>query len=305
MADHYTRVRCGGTPSRSDAPVVGVLYGCYTEEEPTSSREGKRSGESRLEIHHAHECCDWQDLQPPMELHQAVFPSHTLVGWYRVTESGGDSGSLTEDDWNHSLHLHQQYAQARYFALFPVAPPTTTTTRSSSASEELPLVLYQLEQPTPHVKPVMVACESWSLQTAPAEQIAVERVLCQPTTAIATSGANAPESSVYLQQLTTWKHSLQVLQDRVALLQSYVQEQQQQQQAYPSLSESQALHRQLQSLTLALDPLAVASQSLPTTDMPLAESLAVLAQTVNATQQYTEQWRHAQEVGSRGGRERR
>ena len=72
MSDQFTRISCGGSPLEKDAPVVGLLFG------------NKDNGV--LQIQDADDIptdtLDTTTLQ--VGLHRAVFPQHSVVGWYRV-----------------------------------------------------------------------------------------------------------------------------------------------------------------------------------------------------------------------------
>jgi hypothetical protein len=272
MADHYTRVRCGGSPLDADSPIVGVLYGETIKDQDTSDKET-----ARLVIHHALETSDLTDLQRPLQLHQAVFPTHHLVGWYRVVGPASSDCTITEADWQQTLAVCDQFNQARTFALLQVP----------SQGSDLPLSFFQLD-PSIEDGP-MIACETWSFDTRPAEQIALERVTSQPRALPVTN--DLATSSPYLHQVAVWQESVQTLLSKVQIIQAHLQE-----------TNQLALLRDLDSLTIMLDIMNVSSQDLQVGSLPWATSLAILAQTVDATQQSLEEWKQAQEPSIARGR---
>ena len=106
ITDHHTRVVTGGSALSPGAPVIGLLFGhqdgltvsvldaaemehsfaaaaadpsidfgCGSEEEQAQHRAG---------------------LKTKIELHRKVFPTHEVVGWYRVS-SDGDGGPTEQD----------------------------------------------------------------------------------------------------------------------------------------------------------------------------------------------------------------
>ena len=87
MSDQYTRIRWGGSPLDTSAPVVGLLFGKQRQDE-----DGARS----LYVEDAGDI-PLQDAQKQIDLHRAVFPTHGVLGWYKVVVVGEDNEPTVED----------------------------------------------------------------------------------------------------------------------------------------------------------------------------------------------------------------
>lgn len=151
MSDHYTRVTTGGSPLKTDAPVVGILFG---------------HGSAIVDA----EDIPLDDPTKAVELHQAVFPQNVVVGCYRVTQTEGEP---TADDIRQVQALQQAFggSSSLYFGLLQVNPKGNGN-NNNNQEENLPLQLFTLQDN------VLVAVQDWHLTTAAAaERIAVERVL--------------------------------------------------------------------------------------------------------------------------------
>ena len=123
MSDQFTRITCGGSALPRDAPVVGLLFGrCLLPASATTTTTmttGSSSSSSKKKKNHPTttnstntslsassntivQIIDADDIPTDrsetaklqISLHQAVFPQHEVVGWYRVQQgSSGGSGS--------------------------------------------------------------------------------------------------------------------------------------------------------------------------------------------------------------------
>jgi len=130
MSDQYTRVTCGGSPLSRDAPVVGLLFGkIESAKDPqqqqqqqqqqsqsppqvrSTSEDGKSSsnpvgssgGETTtLEIRDAEDIPTEvsENTAQQISLHQAVFPQHHVVGWYRVAKKNSSRDHHPQGDSN-------------------------------------------------------------------------------------------------------------------------------------------------------------------------------------------------------------
>ena len=122
------------------------------------------------------------DPTKAVELHQAVFPKHSVMGCYRVTTQ---ESQPTVDDVRQIQALQKTYGTTAstsnqnnqqqevpplYFGLLHVTPKVGDDKKED---DTLPLQLFTLQDNS-----VLVAVEDWHLTTAAAaERIAVERVL--------------------------------------------------------------------------------------------------------------------------------
>mmetsp|Transcript_15470 Transcript_15470/g.21547 ORF Transcript_15470/g.21547 Transcript_15470/m.21547 type:complete len:438 (+) Transcript_15470:29-1342(+) len=206
MSDQYTRVTCGGSPLSCDAPVVGLLFGKMESakdhqqqqqaqsqsQQQAASEDGKSSnlegsgvgGGTTLEIRDAEDIPTEisENTAQQISLHQAVFPQHHVVGWYRVAKKNtkknskdpqGDSKvssadaavvvedtvmTPTEQDLLLTKQLQHHYASKDtttpggfIFGLLQVpsdeeiANTAQSSSSSSNSGDQLPLSVYQVK----------------------------------------------------------------------------------------------------------------------------------------------------------------
>jgi len=81
ISDHSTRVISGGSAQPSNSVIMGLLFG-YQNHRTISIIDAEE-----VEYNHNKEHVDTK-----IELHQKVFPSHEVVGWYRVFRTGSGAG---------------------------------------------------------------------------------------------------------------------------------------------------------------------------------------------------------------------
>jgi COP9 signalosome complex subunit 6 len=251
MSDQYTRIVCGGSPLNTDAPVVGLLFGTH---------------DGTLKIMDADDIpTELADATMQISLHQAVFPLHQVVGWYRVSL---DNRPTAHDvQLTQSLQQHFQPEGRFLFALLQV----------QSSSEALPLSLYEVDE----TGPVLIATENWQLETSEPERIAVERVVREQPSQQETADEFY---SAYGSQATTIHHSLESMHERLALLIAYLEEIEK-----GAIPTNHALLRQVQGLVCQLGPLMATPQS--EENPMLLSHLAVVAKTVRDVQCYTDRFR--------------
>jgi hypothetical protein len=171
MTDQYTRVRCGSSALSADAPVMGLLLGA----------DGI--------IYDSHELAQTDTVAPQVALHQAVFPQHQVVGWYRVASEPGP------EDYYLTQQLQALYAPHRSFIL-------ALLTVEDEETKELPLSFFQLGDQA------LFALEKWELSTNPAERIALEH-----------SVRSSEEQRSSLHDL---QHAYAMIQERLMILEQYL-----------------------------------------------------------------------------------
>lgn len=213
-------------------------------------------------------------------LHQAVFPQHAVVGWYRVSVDN----QPTANDVQLTQTLKQNFAPNERF-LFSLL-------QVKSDSEALPLSLYELD--TAGSSPVLIGIENWQLETSEPERIGVERVVREQTRS---NQKDSEDSySAYGSQVTTIQQSLQAMNERLIVLIAYLEKTEK-----GEIPSNPALLRQVKALVCQLGPLM---SKPPTQDNPMLLShMAVVAKTVRAVQSYTDKFRSVYE--SRSAREPR
>lgn len=112
IADHQTRVLTGGSALPPGAPVVGLLFGhqdglTVSILDAIEMEHSFSAGTAEVEFGGGTEAEQAQHkaaLRTKIELHRKVFPTHEVVGWYKVTAGGagdgddGEEGGPTEQD---------------------------------------------------------------------------------------------------------------------------------------------------------------------------------------------------------------
>lgn len=283
MADQYTRITTGGSPLPPTQPVMGLLFGYH---EPDRA------------------CCVTTDAEDApldnvaqattqIQLHQAVFPQHVVVGWYRVASSHNhDPAAPTEEDLILSLQLQKQYygtpsisthppgsssgsdgeqqdinesEMPFLFALLLVEADNSNndnpTKETSESEQELPLQIFTVDV----ARQVLVGMDDWKLETALAERIAVERVMKEPQPPQQqqdslsnkddpTSNNIERQANLLVQATTPMQHSFQALHERWGRVQEYLEATQ-----TAGVSADPALLRQIQGLLLSMGPIAAAA----------------------------------------------
>ncbi len=352
MADHYTRVTCGGAPpttipdkasananaNAGEEEVVGVLYGTVAENSGITI------------INQAQECASLDvlnnnnnnneasemiaSLQTSLGLHQAVYPQQEILGWYHVVTTNG-AVEPTESDYHTSLQLQRSFTNnnnARcYFGLLVLNQNQQATTggnnKNKNNNKELPFLLYQLENvsaDTTTISPPILVQSNVVLQTHPSEQFAVEKILTTipaPTTSSSstTLTTNVVDHSPFLQKINTYQDALQILTEKVNVLVDFMAKLQENDDynSYDSFeftantttaaidttnAQQQltklALLKRINTLTLVINPMRVLSNNISigsnnTIDNNIIPTLAVLAQTMDAIQHYTDTWNEA------------
>lgn len=265
MSDQYTRISCGGSPLSKDAPVVGLLFGSNDSNDETKSNALKiiDADDIPTEITDA--------TQQQIALHQAVFPQHQVVGWYRVSVDN----QPTANDIVLTQTLKQHFApNGRFlFSLLQV---------KNDKSEALPLSLYELE---PTSGSVLIATENWQLETSEPERIGVERVVRSEQQS--RSRDDGEDTSPYITQVTSIQQSLQAMNERLTVLIEFLQKTKR-----GDIPPNPSLLRQVQALVCQLGPVMAQSANAQEEDSPmLLSQMAVVAKTVHAVQSYTDKCR--------------
>jgi hypothetical protein len=240
-----------------------------------------------------------------VNLHQAVFPMHSVLGWYRV--SATDDGPVANDllltrqlQQHYKNHGHEKDAGAEavtsatdtagedtdtpfVFALLQVPPPSTAaagsgkTAADSDKDEELPLTLYQLFDPASpsgsaaatsaeNTNAVLIGLDHWNLATSEPERIAVERVVREQPQE---SGGDAagPQNSMYVSKTSSLQYSLQAIQERLAVLAHFLEET-----AAGRVPLNHSLLRDVQGLMCQLGPIAAAKNTAQVHSAPTADT---------------------------------
>jgi hypothetical protein len=295
MSDQYTRISCGGSPLDKDAPVVGLLFGAKDDDNVVQIRD---ADDIPTEISEA------STLQ--VDLHRAVFPQHSVVGWYRVSQSDEEP---TPSDLHITQQLKENYAPASpfCFCLLQVEDTTTTTTTSndndndkkvpatddtpgsttnstsssssSTLNQELPINLYELHDV--ETMTILLGLSNWHLETSDPERIAVERVMKSSNDD--SNGSNKQ----YVTHTQSVQQSLTSMKERIQLLIRFLEETQQ-----GTIPPNFSLLRQVQGLMYSLGPLGTAAGTTSDQeDAELLSHLAAVAKTVSAVQSYTDKFR--------------
>jgi len=283
-------------------PVVGLLFGRVLR---NSSTPGAAAGESN---NHQTLCVtDAEDVPvnrsdkatTQIQLHQAVFPLHQVVGWYRVSSAADDSSSPTPEDLLLSEQLLKHYQSSSngipfLFTLLQVKE--TNNNNDNNEDEQLPLQIFRVDA---HQQVLVGVDDDWKLETAVAERIAVERVMKEQPVNNNNHDGNNHQQDVpkYVAATTTVQQSVQAMHERLAVVEEYLTAV-----AAGTLPWDAALVRQVQGLLLTTGPIAAASSqsssSASASTDDLLQQLAVLAKTVSAVQQYTDKVRAVSDAPS-------
>jgi COP9 signalosome complex subunit 6 len=268
MSDQFTRITCGGSPLPVDAPVVGLLFGSTDDQKVLQVRD---ADDIPTEISDA--------TKVQVDLHKAVFPQHSVVGWYRV--SGSDE-EPTPSDLQITQSLKQHYASssaAFCFCLLQVSKDEKPSPAGQSTiQDELPVGLYSLF--SVDGKPVLLGWSSWQLETSEPERIAVERVMKEPA-------PDAPRTNAYTGQMKSMQHSILTMKERIQLLVEFLEKMQQ-----GDIPPNYSLLRQVQGLLYSIGALCSRLKSEKSSNDPkLISHLAVVAKTVEAVESYTDKFR--------------
>jgi COP9 signalosome complex subunit 6 len=267
MSDQYTRITTGGSPLPKNSPVVGLLFGLETD--------------TTLEIIDADEISTALSdaTRQQIELHQAVFPQHSVVGWYRVsTETEPNASDLA------TTQLLQRHFQNNNFCFCFCQLDDGKVDGSSSDSDCLPISLYQISPDG-----VLVALEdNWKLETSESEKIAVETVLRQQP--------QSSDSSQYEMKMSAMEQALHKLKDRLDIMVQFLQDT-----ADGTIPFNPALMRSVQAVLCQLGPL-IAKDPDPVGVEAWLPHLAVAAKTVQAVHAYTGKVRELQDHARGFGR---
>lgn len=253
------------------AAVVGLMYG-FTDDQGV------------LQIQDADdippEASEQTQLQ--VDLHRAVFPLHSVVGWYRVSLRDEEP---SPNDLETTKLLSERFASSSSqfcFCLLEVHQDTKEAV-GSSLNEVLPINLYTLREM--ESKSILLGFDNWNMETSDPERIAVERVMKERP--IKAEGSRACNS--YVESSKSIKISLDSMKDRVNVLISFLRSTQE-----GKLPLNHALLRQVQVLVHSLGPIAqIAGSEAPSeaSDADIVAHLAAVAKTISAVQSYTEKFR--------------
>ena len=262
MSDQYTRITCGGTPLPIDTPVVGLLFGLVSE--------------ALIEIMDADDISTDVDsslAKLQISLHQAVFPQHQVVGWYRV--SADPEPTASDVQTTATLQAHFGGGPVLFCSCKSTQQDEDNNNINDNAESSRSIVtLYEMESG------VLVGVEGWKLETSDAEQIAVERVVRERP---------PNQSSAFVSQTDSVKDSLQKMKDRMGVLLAFLEDTES-----GKIPVHHGLLRQVQGLTCQMGCLMGAA---PKMDAPqLMQHMAVITKAVHTVKGYTEKYKVVQEA---------
>jgi len=252
----------------TNAPVVGLLFGSSDDQKSLQIRD---ADDIPTEISAA--------TQVQVDLHTAVFPQHSVVGWYRVSQSEEVPKS---SDLNITRTLQQHYSpssSAFCFCLLHVSKAMKPASNNPNViHKELPISLYSLHMVDG--RPHLMASSDWQLETSDPERIAVERVMKEPP-------PDAPQTNAYTGQIKSMQHSMLNMRARIHLLVDFLEKTHK-----GVVPPNHNLLRKVQGLLYSLGPL---SSNLKldesASDAKLMTHMAVVAKTVKAVESYTDKFR--------------
>eukprot|EP00546_Thalassionema_frauenfeldii_P007754 CAMPEP_0178922896 /NCGR_PEP_ID=MMETSP0786-20121207/16414_1 /TAXON_ID=186022 /ORGANISM="Thalassionema frauenfeldii, Strain CCMP 1798" /LENGTH=289 /DNA_ID=CAMNT_0020597323 /DNA_START=108 /DNA_END=977 /DNA_ORIENTATION=+ len=254
MADQYTRITSGGSPLPANSPVVGLLFGMTGDEEHWQVLDADDISTDISET-----------TEQQVSLHRAVFPQHSVVGWYRV--SSEDSEPIAED-LQTTQRLQEHFCSSKQPFIFCFCQVPKSVGMDEEDLETLPITLYQMDSGAD----VLVAMEEWKLKTSEAEKIAVETVLRE----------QPQEESGFLKHAKEMESAMKKMKDRLSILINFLEDTQN-----GKIPFQPRLMRQVQSVVCHLGPL-LANQPPPAGVQDWLPHIAVAAKTVKAVQGYTD-----------------
>jgi hypothetical protein len=327
MSDQYTRIRCGGSPLDSDAPVTGLLFGTRRD----GSASNKKAAAEPSSAGDVLEVRDAEDIPLDLsesarlqeDLHRAVFPSHCVVGWYRVAESD----DVIESDVVFTDRLARHYRKSTsssspfVFALLVINGDTTASAMRHKVGldgedEPLPLSVYRQADGGG----VLHNVPDWALETLDSERIAVERVIREQPPAHAGSSADPDKSAAagdamtslsldgprFAQHVHTLDHSLSAIHRRLDVLRTFLQDTLEERIPWnPSLVRQvnevmlQAGSIRRPTSTAASDHDTSSVAAVGTSEMMVP--IAYLLKTVDAVRSYSDKFRAAHESAAASG----
>jgi len=271
MSDQYTRISTGGSPLDKNAAVVGLMYGFVDDQGVLQIQDADDISPEASE-----------QTQLQVNLHKAVFPLHSVVGWYRVTLKG-EEPSPNDLQTTKLLYQHFTGSSTKFcFCLLDVQQDTKETA-NSSLNEVLPINLYTLHEV--ENQSILLGFDNWKLETSDSERIAVERVMKERP--MRTEGNRASNS--YVESSKSIQTSLDSMKERINVLISFLRSTQE-----GKTPLNHRLVRQVQVLVHSLGPIAQIAgteASSEASDADIMAHLAAVAKTVSAVQSYTEKFR--------------
>ena len=261
MSDQYTRVTTGGSPLPKDSPVVGLLFGM-----PHNTDKGS------VQILDA-EDIPVDDPAAQVSLHKAVFPQHTVVGWYRVCKT--TDAQPTAQDLITTQKLAKQFNNSGM--LFCFSQVTTN-------KDTLPITLFELDNSSgDDEESVLIGLEDWKVETSEAEKIAVETVVRELP-------AQTPNHSAHATNTTTIADALACMKERLTVVIRFLQDTTAQ-----TIPYNHVLMRQAQQLVCQLGPLLSTAPSAENATAEWMSHLAVASKTVQILQGYSDKFRMVRE----------
>jgi len=305
MSDHHTRIQMGGSPLHPSSPVLGLLFGwqdgldiCIIDSEeieyshsssstpPSNGEFGfGRGADTEVTSHQ-------QSIRLKIELHQKVFPTHELIGWYRV------GNTIIPEDLYINNHPSSIVKELNESPLFVLMNPD-----AEDGSNELPISIYESlvtmgqgndAGPSEQPRAVFVGLD-FELETGEPERIAVEKVF----KAQATDGASGLD--LHLDSVTS---SVESMRTRIATLLDFLRKTHSKEIPvnYNLLRQVDGLLRQLP--VLADDNLTTEFDN-EYDDMMTLAFLASVAKTAKVVQGYSDKFKHVQDFSNskvmRGG----
>ena len=296
MSDQYTRITTGGSPLPVTQPVVGLLFG----HQPQPSNTSSNSSSGGVVVVTDAEDAPLENIPQAttqIQLHQAVFPHHVVVGWYRVVRENNKTTAPTEEDLYLSLQLQKQYGTTLpphpdsrnssdsapqdnsnnneeqlpfLFALLPVEAHDNNNNNNNNsddnptdAESELPLQIFAVDA----TRQVLVGMDDWKLETAVAERIAVERVMKEPASSLQQqqpdSGKDDPTSNNMARQASLLVQATLPMQHSIQVMHDRWGRVQEYLEAMATTNDDAdpVLLRQIQGLLLSMGPIAAAAPS--------------------------------------------
>jgi len=354
MSDQHTRVTMGGSPIKSVSPIIGLLFGTVEDSvisildaqeieysyavqskeensndrimEDAGSKMGGFGGGTKEEQTQFQE-----NVKTKIELHNMVFPTHQVLGWYRVDDVCNTSNSIHDPTPNDLAITNGPMVKLTENPMFLLMNASANSLETNHVDDEkngelddneLPISIFELLVDNAG-QAAFVGME-FELETFEPERIAVEKVLkTQPSTVPPTVAASkgypsslqdTPETNQAKQdqnpskphstyahsalnvQLQSLQNSIQSMDTRINVLINYLQKAQE-----GSIPSNPRLLRHIQNIISQL-PIRTPQPDMLQSKLQdeLHESLilsfvATVAKTSQTIEQYSEKFRSVYE----------
>jgi len=263
MSDQYTRITCGGSKLKKTDPVVGLLFGVHDEKRITIlNSDDIAIGKDKEEA-----------ANTQISLHQAVFPLHTVRGWYRVSNKDVEPN---QEDLEMTVQLASRYSPDSTFLFTLLRAPADEESKDEK-DDEFPFALFQIDDNA------LVAVEDWAMETSQPERLALEHVMRQQPREKQTE---REQESKFCDATEEIQFSLEVIQEHMGVIRQFLQDTENK-----KIPVNHALIRRVKFLTTQLQPVSIEPPRSNENLSKIVQQLTLLTRTTDSLKNYTTKFR--------------